>query len=48
MYDARQRTQVVTSKQPKRGLSQEFVMTLMRMRWVVCLCVCLFVCLLVS
>ena len=36
-------SQVVYSKQPKLGLTQEFVMLLVRMRLVVCLFVCLFV-----
>ena len=40
------RSQVVYSKQPKLGLTQEFVVLLVRMRLVVCMYVCLFVCLL--
>ena len=43
-YDLR--SQVVYSKQPKLGLTQEFVVLLVRMRLVVCMFVCLFVCLL--
>ena len=31
------RSQVVSSKQPKLGLTQEFVVLLVCMRWVVCL-----------
>ena len=38
------RSQVVYSKQPKLGLTQEFVVLLVRMRLVVCMFVCLFVC----
>ena len=38
------RSQVVYSKQPKLGLTQEFVVLLVRMRLVVCMYVCLFVC----
>ena len=40
------RSQVVYSKQPKLGLTPEFVVLLVRMRLVVCLVViaCLFVC----
>ena len=40
------RPQVVYSKQPKLGLTQEFVVLLVRMRLVVCMFVCynLFVC----
>ena len=41
------RSQVVYSKQPKLGLTQEFVVLLVRMRLVVCMFVCLFVCLFV-
>ena len=41
------RSQVVYSKQPKLGLTQEFVVLLVRMRLVVCMYVCLFVCLFV-
>ena len=37
------RSQVVYSKQPKLGLTQEFVVLLVRMRLVVCMFVCLFV-----
>ena len=33
-------SQVVYSKQPKLGLTQEFVMLLVRMRLVVCMFVC--------
>ena len=33
------RSHVVSSKQPKLGLTQEFVVRLVRMRWVACLCV---------
>ena len=40
-------SQVVYSKQPKLGLTQEFVVLLVRMRLVVCMFVCLFVCLFV-
>ena len=43
----RLRSQVVYSKQPKLGLTQEFVVFLVRMRLVVCMFVCLFVCLFV-
>ena len=35
------RSQVVYSKQPKLGLTQEFVVLLVRMRLVVCMFVCL-------
>ena len=40
------RSQVIDSKQPKLGLTQEFVVLLVRMRLVLCLfeLVCLFVC----
>ena len=41
------RSQVVYSKQPKLGLTQEFVVLLVRMRLVVYMFVCLFVCLIV-
>ena len=41
------RSQVVYSKQPKLGLTQEFVVLLVRMRLVVCMYVCMFVCLFV-
>ena len=41
------RSQVVYSKQPKLGLTLEFVLLLVRMRLVVCMYVCLFVCLFV-
>ena len=37
------RSQVVYSKQPKLGLTQEFVVLLVRMPLVVCMFVCLFV-----
>ena len=46
-WDLFLRSQVVYSKQPKLGLTQEFVVLLVRMRLVVCMFVCLFVCLFV-
>ena len=41
MYDIVLRSQVVYSKQPKLGLTQEFVVLLVRMRLVVYMFVCL-------